>query len=219
MRGFLHLSSCLLYTSRCVSETGPKRIVEVKLEWTDSREILLEQGQQAQERAREICTEFNGKSDFERLDFVQKYLGDHVRYDDKAMRVVTETGGPVSYTHLDVYKRQVLGAYGVSITTFVGQNFGAQQYHRVRKSIWVCMGMAAVTTILFSVLFYFAASPLIGLFSTDQAVLAEGVDIMRFLAPWYIAYVCIEIFSGAIREMCIRDSPCAASVWLLWPGI
>ena len=61
------------------------------------------------------------------------------------------------------------------------------------------MGMAAVTTILFSVLFYFAASPLIGLFSTDQAVLAEGVDIMRFLAPWYIAYVCIEIFSGAIR--------------------
>ena len=79
-------------------KTGPKRIVEVKLEWTDSRETLLEQGQQAQERAREICTEFNGKSDFERLDFVQKYLGDHVRYDDKAMRVVTETGGRQSRT-------------------------------------------------------------------------------------------------------------------------
>lgn len=100
---------------------------------------------------------------------------------------------------VDSFFWMVLGAYGVSITTFVGQNFGAQQYHRVRKSIWVCMGMAALTTILFSVLFYFAASPLIGLFSTDQAVLAEGVDIMRFLAPWYIAYVCIEIFSGAIR--------------------
>ena len=104
-----------------------------------------------------------------------------------------------TYGKVDGLYWMMINALGISVTTFVGQNFGAQQYHRVRKSIWVCMGMAALTTILFSVLFYFAASPLIGLFSTDQAVLAEGVDIMRFLAPWYIAYVCIEIFSGAIR--------------------
>ena len=77
---------------------GSKRIVEVQLEWNDRREALLEQGQQAQKKAREICREFHGKSDFERLDFVQKYLGEHVRYDDKAMRVVTETGGRQSRT-------------------------------------------------------------------------------------------------------------------------
>ena len=36
----------------------------------------------------------------------------------------------------------ICGAFGVAITTFVGQNFGAQKYARVRKSVWVCMAMA-----------------------------------------------------------------------------
>lgn len=100
---------------------------------------------------------------------------------------------------VDSFFWMVLGAYGMAITTFVGQNFGAQQYGRMRKSIWISMGMATGTTLLISLLFYVFAAPLIGLFSTDAAVLAGGVDIMRYLAPWYVTFVCIEIFSGAIR--------------------
>lgn len=100
---------------------------------------------------------------------------------------------------VDGFFWMVLGAFGMSITTFVGQNFGAQQYERMRKSIWVSMAMAAGTTAAISLLFYVFASPLIGLFSADAAVLESGVDIMRYLAPWYITFVCIEIFSGAIR--------------------
>lgn len=100
---------------------------------------------------------------------------------------------------IDGFIWMVMGAFGISITTFVGQNFGAQQYERMRKSIWVSMAMAAGTTVAISLLFYVFASPLIGLFSADAAVLESGVDIMRYLAPWYITFVCIEIFSGAIR--------------------
>ena len=100
---------------------------------------------------------------------------------------------------VDGFFWMILGAYGVAITTFVGQNFGAREYGRMHKSVKVCMLMAAGTTIVTSVLFCVFASPLISLFSTDAAVLQEGVSIMRQLAPWYITFVCIEILSGAIR--------------------
>lgn len=100
---------------------------------------------------------------------------------------------------VDGFFWMILGAYGVSITTFVGQNFGAQQYGRVRKSVRVCMTMAMGTTVAVTVLFCVFARPLIGLFSTDAAVLETGVEIMMLIAPWYFTFVCIEIFSGAIR--------------------
>ena len=68
---------------------------------------------------------------------------------------------PVSYTHLaawtaygkiDGFFWMILSAFDVSITTFVGQNFGAQKYSRIRKSVRVCLVMAFATAILSSVL-------------------------------------------------------------------
>ena len=32
----------------------------------------------------------------------------------------------------------IISAFGVTITTFVGQNFGAHKYDRMRKSIGTC---------------------------------------------------------------------------------
>ena len=35
----------------------------------------------------------------------------------------------------------ISGAFGIAVTTFVGQNYGARKYDRIRKGVWVCMGM------------------------------------------------------------------------------
>ena len=37
------------------------------------------------------------------------------------------------------------------------------------------------------------------LFITDSAVLEIGVSIMKYIVPWYITYIAIELLSGAIR--------------------
>ena len=46
-----------------------------------------------------------------------------------------------AYGKLDAIVWMVSGAFGIAITTFVGQNYGAGKYDRVRKSIRVCIGM------------------------------------------------------------------------------
>ena len=47
-----------------------------------------------------------------------------------------------AYVKTDALTWMISGAFGVSITTFVGQNFGAQKYARIRQSVWVCLGMS-----------------------------------------------------------------------------
>lgn len=103
------------------------------------------------------------------------------------------------YGKIDFVFWMTVNSLGISITTFAGQNFGAQLYDRVRRSVRVCLAMAAGITLCISVVFYFAAEPLFRLFSQDPEVIAVGVEMMHVLVPAYLTYVCIEILSGALR--------------------
>ena len=100
---------------------------------------------------------------------------------------------------IDGFIWMVMSAFGIAITTFVGQNFGAQQYGRVKKSIHICLGMALGTTIALSILLLLFMEPLLRFFTGDEAVIAIGQDFFWVLGPSYFTYVFIEILSGAIR--------------------
>lgn len=100
---------------------------------------------------------------------------------------------------IDGFIWMVMSAFGISITTFVGQNFGARKYSRVKRSVKVCLAMALASTISLSVLLLIFMEPLLRFFTGDAAVIAIGQDFFRILAPSYFTFVFIEIFSGAIR--------------------
>lgn len=55
------------------------------------------------------------------------------------------------YGKIDFVFWMTINSLGIAITTFVGQNFGARQYDRVRSGVRVCMAMAAGLTLLVSV--------------------------------------------------------------------
>ena len=102
-----------------------------------------------------------------------------------------------AYGKVDGMYWMVINAFGVAITTFVGQNFGARLYDRMKKSINVCLGIAAAVTL--SGVLMVVAEPLLGLFSDDAQVLEIGLSIVRLIVPTYITYIFIEILSGAMR--------------------
>lgn len=104
-----------------------------------------------------------------------------------------------AYGKLDGLFWMTVSAFGVAITTFVGQNFGARQYDRVHRSVKVCLGMAFGATIVLSTTYLLVGEHLYRLFSDDSAVVAHGMDILRLLVPTYVLYLCIEILSGAVR--------------------
>lgn len=106
-----------------------------------------------------------------------------------------------AYSKIDGIFWMIMGAFGVAITTFVGQNHGAGQNDRVKKSVWVCWGMAAGTSVMLSIVLLCFGQYVFLLFTDDVIVLEKGMEILRFLAPMFITFVSIEIFSGALRGM------------------
>ncbi len=104
-----------------------------------------------------------------------------------------------AYGKVDSIYWMTIGAFGIAITTFVGQNYGAGRLDRVRKSVKTCLIMSFAASALIGTLFCLFGGQLLGLFTTDLEVLELGKHIIAITAPCYIFYVCIEILSGTIR--------------------
>lgn len=104
-----------------------------------------------------------------------------------------------AYGKIDGMYWMIMSAFGVSATTFVGQNFGARAYKRIRDSVKICFVMAMGTTLLFSGVLYLAGPFVYRLFTNDANVVVEGMNILRVFVPFYFTYVAIEILAGAVR--------------------
>lgn len=104
-----------------------------------------------------------------------------------------------AYGKIDGLYWMMVSAFGVSITTFAGQNFGARRYDRMRRSVRVCLGMAAGVTVFMTALILAVGRPMLGMFTDDAHVVETGMSIIRLIVPTWITYLCIEILSGAMR--------------------
>ena len=117
-----------------------------------------------------------------------------------------------AYGKLDSFFWTIISAFGVAVTTFVGQNFGARNYDRVKKSVMTCLVMSAGATVLLSTLLLTFGELLYHLFSDDAVVIGYGMQMLRQLAPVYILYLGIEVFSGSLRG--VGDSLVATIITL-----
>ena len=100
---------------------------------------------------------------------------------------------------LDAVFWMVSSAFGISITTFVGQNYGARKNGRIRKITRVSLGIDFLVSAALVVFLIAARVPLFRLFTTDTEVIRIGTEMLLQVTPWYITFVFIEILSGSLR--------------------
>ena len=94
-----------------------------------------------------------------------------------------------AYSKIDALFWMIIGAFGISITTFVGQNYGAGKVERVHKGIKICLQMTFVTSIVISGILYIFGGYIYRLFTNDIAVLEKGIEILHFLVPFFVTYI------------------------------
>ncbi len=104
-----------------------------------------------------------------------------------------------AFGKIDAIFWMTVNAFGIAITTFAGQNAGAGQLSRIKKGMWQTLFMATVATLLFCVGFWFFGTEFFRLFSKEEAVITIGMHILKFMIPWWITYISIEVLSGTIR--------------------
>lgn len=95
----------------------------------------------------------------------------------------------------------ICGSFGIAITTFSGQNYGAGKYDRIRKSVKVCLALSLTICGGLVLFLMFFCKPLYTIFTSDPAVIDLGVYMLRLITPSYMIFIFIEICDGALRGM------------------
>lgn len=118
-----------------------------------------------------------------------------------------EIGQPGTMAGWAAYSRIVqlywstMAAMGMTVTTFVSQNYGAGEGKRIRKGVKTGLFFCSVITISLIVVFNLLPGVLIGLFTNEEAVLCIGVTMIKLLSVYLVTYVCVEVFTGALRGL------------------
>lgn len=119
------------------------------------------------------------------------------------------TAAWAAFAKADGLTWMVSGAFGVAITTFVGQNFGAQKYDRIRKSVWTCLGMSLATQLLISCFTLVFRVFILGIFTTDAEVIRVGAYAMLWIVPFNALFMFVEVFAGTMRGVGCSALPAA----------
>ena len=104
-----------------------------------------------------------------------------------------------AYGKIDGIFWMIMGAFGVAITTFVGQNMGANQIERVKKGITTCIFMGIGIVIAIGIPAYLFSDLCIRMFSQEADVIYYGSWMMRTLVPFYSILNVAQVLTGAVR--------------------
>ena len=104
-----------------------------------------------------------------------------------------------AYSKMDAIYWNTINSFGVAVTTFAGQNFGAGNYDRVKKSTSVCMIMALTVSVSMSVILIGGGPWLYRMFTPSADIIEIGMYMLKAISPFYFCYVAVEVFSGTLR--------------------
>jgi putative MATE family efflux protein len=106
--------------------------------------------------------------------------------------------------------------FGAALSTFVGQNLGANKPERVRhglKATFMMSGALAVLTSLFVIIF---RHQLMHLFTEDVAVIEIGAQYLVIVSSFYIFFSTMFVIGGVMRGAGDTIIPMFISLFALW---
>lgn len=89
--------------------------------------------------------------------------------------------------------------FSLTMTTFTGQNLGANRKDRVSDGLSFLMKLTFVILIVMGIPTFIAAPQLISLFSSEPEVIQYGVKMLHIMIPFYPVLAITMLLSGALR--------------------
>jgi len=106
--------------------------------------------------------------------------------------------------------------FGAALSTFVGQNLGANKPERVKqgfKATFMMSGALALLTSLFVIVF---REQLMHLFTDDVAVIAIGAEYLVIVSSFYIFFSAMFVIGGVMRGAGDTLIPMFITLFALW---
>ena len=129
-----------------------------------------------------------------------------------------------AYSKLDGILFLPVMSFGLTITTFAGQNIGAGKLDRVRQGVRACLIMSCTFSILSTIPIYILGDHILSVFCKEPDVLQYGVYMLRGMIPFYFLLAFVQVFSGIISGsghsfatmLLMVSNMCGLRIVILW---
>ena len=107
----------------------------------------------------------------------------------------------------------IMNSFHQTAVNFIGQNVGAHQYDRVKKTLWCCLGCVFAAGLVAGVLGYWFGPKLLSIYITDSAeAISCGMLRLSFVCLPYFLCGLMDVSTGALRGMGASVEPMIISV-------
>lgn len=117
---------------------------------------------------------------------------------------------------IDAFAFLPMMTFASAITTFAGQNIGANRLDRVKQGIKATLILSAVVCLVVCIALILSARQLMHLFSQDPEVIAAGYAYLVRVIPFYILLSFLFIINGSMRGAGESIMPLVSSMASLW---
>ena len=127
--------------------------------------------------------------------------------------------------NIEVITYDIVNSFNQACTTFVGQNYGARQIKRCKRTLLLCLaeGMSILLIVMVTVLFF--GKPLLSIFNRDPEVIETGYIRLMLIMTAHSFSLIYEVLSGYLRGFGISLVPAILTIlgvcglrvaWIHW---
>ena len=106
--------------------------------------------------------------------------------------------------------------FSAALSSFVGQNIGANKPERVRKGLLSTLRMTTLISLGVTILAWLFADSIMQIFTTDQAVVAAGKEYLYIVSSFYVLFSAMFVMNGLLRGAGDTLIPMFITLFALW---
>lgn len=106
--------------------------------------------------------------------------------------------------------------FSAALSTFVGQNLGANKHERVRQGLVSTILMSSIVSVLVTAILLLWGKNLMDLFTNDPEVVRIGYEYLTIVSPFYIVFSVMFSLNGVLRGAGDTLIPMFITFFALW---
>lgn len=111
----------------------------------------------------------------------------------------TAMAGYAAYLKIDGFNILPVLSISMAVTTFTGQNVGANKLDRVKKGMYTALIMGIIYTVFIGAVLLLTSHTVLGFFTPDENVIKYGQIAMKYFCPFYFLLGILNILAGTVR--------------------
>jgi putative MATE family efflux protein len=117
---------------------------------------------------------------------------------------------------IDMFAAMPAMSFAIALSTFVGQNMGANRPDRVKAGLRATLIMTSAVSVITSVITVLFGRPLMMMFTDDPVVITMGQDYLKIIGSFYILFSVMFVINGLLRGAGDTLVPMFISLFALW---